>query len=226
MAEALMGTREIEYARRRLGELPRPVRLVVFHQGQGEAGVALERLAGELAALAPNIVADTVRLGRGGQAAEARRQAFGIEQLPAVAVTAGDGSAPDNGIRFYGFPGGYEFDSLLDAIGRVSRDASDLSPELARFVDGLPEARLQVFVTPTCPYCPRMVQLAHRLALRNPGVRAEMVDAAEFPELADRFGVQGVPLTVVDGSMFIEGAVPEARLLQQWRAALAGRSSG
>ena len=59
--------------------------------------------------------------------------------------------------------------------------------------------RLQAFVTPTCPYCPRAVLAAYRLALANPNVVAEGVEASEFPQLAQRYRISGVPDTVIDG---------------------------
>ena len=45
-------------------------------------------------------------------------------------------------------------------------------------------------------------------------VRAEAVEAMEFPELADQYGVHGVPHTTInDGREHVVGAVPEANLV-------------
>jgi protein-disulfide isomerase len=74
---------------------------------------------------------------------------------------------------------------------------------------------IQVFVTPTCPYCPRAVLLAHKLALATEQVRADMVDASEFPELSDRYGVHAVPRTVVNDTVHMEGAIPEAAFVEE-----------
>jgi alkyl hydroperoxide reductase subunit AhpF len=74
---------------------------------------------------------------------------------------------------------------------------------------------LQVFVTPTCPYCPRAALLAHQMALVSDWVTADAVDATEFPELADRYRVRGVPRTIVNDTVHIEGAVPEAMLMAE-----------
>ena len=40
-----------------------------------------------------------------------------------------------------------------------------------------------------------------------------MVEATEFPYLANKYRVMGVPLTVVNEETFIEGARPEARFV-------------
>jgi hypothetical protein len=61
------------------------------------------------------------------------------------------------------------------------------------------------------------VLLAHQIAMENPRmVRAEGVEATEFPELANQFGVMGVPQTVINaGAGMIVGAVPEQNLLAE-----------
>jgi len=46
-----------------------------------------------------------------------------------------------------------------------------------------------------------------------------MVEAMEFPELADRYEVYGVPRTVINDTVAVEGAVPEAYLLERLREA-------
>ena len=42
-----------------------------------------------------------------------------------------------------------------------------------------------------------------------------MVEAIEFPHLANKYQVYGVPLTVINETVRVEGAVPEARLIQE-----------
>jgi predicted DsbA family dithiol-disulfide isomerase len=75
--------------------------------------------------------------------------------------------------------------------------------------------QIQVFVTPTCPYCPRAVILAHALAMASEHVTAAMVEATEFPQLANRYQVYGVPRTVINDVIHVEGAVPESALIQK-----------
>jgi predicted DsbA family dithiol-disulfide isomerase len=51
--------------------------------------------------------------------------------------------------------------------------------------------------------------LAHEMAFASPQITASAVDASEFPDLARRFRVNGVPKTVVDDNTEIMGALPE-----------------
>lgn len=63
--------------------------------------------------------------------------------------------------------------------------------------------------------------LAHQMALESPMVEAEMIEAMEFPELANRHGVSGVPQTTInDGVGTVIGAVPEDHLVHEIRNAL------
>ena len=57
------------------------------------------------------------------------------------------------------------------------------------------------------------MHLAHQLALESDLIRADMVEAIEFPHLTTKYQVQGVPRTVINDSVHIEGAVPEPMLM-------------
>jgi predicted DsbA family dithiol-disulfide isomerase len=59
------------------------------------------------------------------------------------------------------------------------------------------------------------VVLAHKLALASDLVTADMVEATEFPHLSNRYQVQAVPLTVINETIRIEGAVPESVLVSK-----------
>jgi alkyl hydroperoxide reductase subunit AhpF len=58
------------------------------------------------------------------------------------------------------------------------------------------------------------------MALLNPRITADVIEANEFPELSERFNVMGVPKTVVNGVQELVGAQPEARVMAAVRAAL------
>ncbi len=57
--------------------------------------------------------------------------------------------------------------------------------------------------------------LAHRLAVASDKVTADMVEATEFPHLAFRYQVYGVPRIVINEVIHIEGAVPEQSMIQE-----------
>ena len=49
-----------------------------------------------------------------------------------------------------------------------------------------------------------------------------MVEATEFPHLAQKYRVMGVPRSVINEEFHIEGAAPEPMVLDKIREALAG----
>ena len=144
---------------------------------------------------------------------------FNVTNAPGIVIAAKDGSeVTDLGVQYSGIPSGHEFSTLINDILIVSKRDSGLSEKTREFLKNLDKPlHLQVFVTPTCPYCPRAVLLAHQMAMENPQmIRAEGVEATEFPELANRFNVRGVPQTVINsGAGMVVGAVPEQNLVAE-----------
>ena len=57
--------------------------------------------------------------------------------------------------------------------------------------------------------------LAHRLAMESDWIRADMVEATEFPHLATKYQVYGVPRTIINETIHVEGAVPEPMLVSE-----------
>jgi len=149
---------------------------------------------------------------------------FNVTNTPGIVIAAKDNAEVTNlGIQFSGIPSGHEFSTLINDIIIVSKRESGLDENTREFLKNLTEPlHLQVFVTPTCPYCPRAVILAHQMAMENPQmITAEGVEATEFPELASRFNVSGVPQTVINaGKGTVVGAVPEQNLLAEIMRAL------
>jgi glutaredoxin-like protein len=197
-----------------LADLVEPVKFNVFPQ---RAGGALEcsycaetrQLIEEVAALSGKVSVQVRDLLADAELA----QAYGVDKVPAVVVQrAGEPPRP-TGIRFYGIPAGYEFASLIEDLRLVSRGESDLAPATLQALARLDQpVHIQVFVTPTCPYCPQAVLLAHRLALDSDRITADMVEAQEFPQLAHRYNAYGVPRTVINDVVHMEGAQPESTL--------------
>jgi len=184
-------------------KLVAPVRLVMFTQEiECQFCAETRQIVEEVAALSDKITAEIYNFVTDKDQAEA----YGIDKIPAIAIIG----AQDYGIRFYGIPSGYEFSSLFEDIIDVSRGESGLLEPTKKALAHLKEpVHIQVFVTPTCPYCPMAVRLAHRLALESDLVRADMVEAMEFPQLAIKYRVQGVPRSVINETIHQEGAAPE-----------------
>lgn len=197
-----------------------PVKLLIFTQSfECDYCRETREIAEEIATLSPMISVEAHDF-----VAEKELAAqYGIEQIPATVVLLGGDKPKDYGIRFYGIPSGYEFTSLVQDIIQVGSRESGLSETTKQWAASLTKPiHMQVFVTPTCPYCPQAVLLAHKLAMESDLIRADMVEATEFPHLAMKYQVMGVPRTVINEDVHVEGAVPEAMLLNKVKEA-AGR---
>jgi glutaredoxin-like protein len=201
-----------------LADMANEVKILVFTQ-EFECQFCREtrQIVEEVAALSDRIAWETYDF----QGDEEMSQKYNIDKIPAIAILGPKGK--DYGVRYYGIPSGYEFSSFLHDIKAVAAGpvGAGLSPATVETLKALASPiHLQVFVTPTCPYCPQAVTLAHAMAIVSPNVRADMVEATEFPHLAQRYRVMGVPRTVINEEDYLEGAAPESMLLEKIRSAV------
>jgi glutaredoxin-like protein len=156
----------------------------------------------DVAALSDRI---TLRVHEGGTGMEPPD-----ERVPALVLSG----AAKGRVRFFGVPTGLEFAALLEGLTTVARGTSQLTTATKEALETLVrDVHIQVFVTPTCPFCPRAAATALQMAVESAHVTADVVDAAEFPDLVERYGVQGVPKIVVNETTTFVGAEPEARFL-------------
>ena len=137
---------------------------------------------------------------------------YGVDKIPA-SVIEGD---KDYGVRYYGMITGYEFAALLQDIVDVSKRELGLSPKTKEQLKKLNQKiHLQVFTTPTCPYCARAASLAHKFALESDFLSADVIEAMEFPHLVNKYGVLGVPKTIINEQTSVEGSLPEDKFLSE-----------
>ncbi|MER3536061.1 MAG: glutaredoxin [Thermus sp.] len=227
---ALLGPKEQEIVRQRLSTLEKDVEAVLFTDSSTLIAPGKEpclycketkQLMEELTALSDklHLVVYDLSTPEGQRQAQAMR----VEAAPTLILR--EKGLDRVNLRYRGIPAGYEFASLLEDIEMIGRDGHGLPEETVEFLQGLPEeVVLQVFVTPTCPYCPQAVRTAHRFAYASDKVFGEMVEANEFPALSEKYHIHGVPDTIVNhGKARVLGAQPVAAFLQAIREAVGVR---
>lgn len=64
------------------------------------------------------------------------------------------------------------------------------------------------------------MRLAHQFAMESDKVTADMVEASEFPQLAQRYQVMGVPQIVANDQIAARGSLPEPAFLIQILASI------
>ena len=177
---ALLSEQDRQTVRTHLAGITHRVTLLFFTQtiGAPEGALAARQILDEFVDLNDHITLKEVNF----VLEKDRTAQYGITDIPAIALLR-DGV--DTRMRFLGAPAGYEFMSLVEAVMLAGSSDSGLSDESRKLIAEHVSAPLdiQVFVTPTCPHCPRAVTLAHRMAVEHPLIRATCVEATEFMEL-------------------------------------------
>ena len=136
----------------------------------------------------------------------AKAKEYGIDKIPAIAIIG----KKDYGVRIYGIPYGYELQTLIEAIINVSKGKTDLSDNTKSILKEVKSpVHIQVFVTLTCPHCPVAAAVAHKLAIESDLVKADVIETSEFPDLAMKYNVIGVPKIVINEKIEFVGAFNE-----------------
>jgi len=189
-------------------KLEKPVKIVMFTQEvECQYCAQTRQLLGEISALSDKISLEVYDFVADAEKA----RAYGIDKVPAIAIVG----EKDYGVRFYGLPYGYELQTLLEGIITVSRARTDLSEEIKMKLREIKmPIHIQVFVTLTCPYCPMVASLAHKFAIENDLIKADVIEVSEFPHLGFKYGVMGVPKTVINEKVEFVGALPEDLFLE------------
>jgi Alkyl hydroperoxide reductase, large subunit len=120
----------------------------------------------------------------------------GVERSPTLLIN------PDRySIRFTGAPLGEEGRSLIISILMASTGKvllSEASLKRLREIDSRRD--VQVFVSPTCPYCPQQVAYAVSAAIaRRDLISAEIIEIYENRDISERYGIVSVPQTFING---------------------------
>ncbi|OQX88696.1 glutaredoxin [candidate division KSB1 bacterium 4484_87] len=197
------------YLTKEFEKMVNPVKLVFFTQKfECQYCELTHELLGELSELSDKINVEVYDFVENKEKAEQ----YNIARIPAIVVEG----EKDYGIRFYGVPAGYEFSTLVEDIIDVSKGTTTLADETKEALKKLEKpVHIQVFITLTCPYCPRAVRMAHQMAMESELVTGDMVEASEYPQLSNRYGVSAVPKIVINENVSFEGALPEANYLEK-----------
>ncbi|MEM4500100.1 MAG: thioredoxin family protein [Candidatus Woesearchaeota archaeon] len=185
---AILDNETREQVKRMLNRMTDSVQ-VLFFDSNTEYGPYLRELLEELQELNQKIVLKVY------DKTSKEAQDFGIDKFPAV-VLIGKNKGK---IRFFGIPAGYEFSTFIEDLIMVSNGNVELSKKIIDSVSELDKSlHIMVFVTPTCPYCPSAVKLAHQFAMLNENIIADMIEASEFEDLSRQYKVFSVPHTIIN----------------------------
>jgi glutaredoxin-like protein len=215
MEVPLIQEKDREFIKKEFEVLKTPVRLVVFYADSGcDYCNETRQISEELSELSDKVSVSVHNFDAERELADK----FGIDKVPATIVMSEE---KDYGIRYFGIPSGHEFMSVLEDIIMVGTGEVDLQQSTLDVLKSIKQpVHMKVFITPTCPYCPRAVRMAHKFAYVSDFIRGDMIEALEFPALANQYNVMAVPRTVINDRAYLEGAAPENMFIDKILEAL------
>lgn len=190
------------------GQLTEPVELEAYtKKGENEAyGEYMLRFVRDLARLS-----DLIHLSEYASDSDQAKKRD-VSRAPTLLV-----SPEKYAIRFTGAPLGEEARALIQSITLASLGQSLLSDNAKSILAELDgERAVQVYVNPSCPYCPGQFLNAVKCAVERPGlVSAESVETGENQDLAEKHNVGSVPHTVINETFNSVGFMPEERFVME-----------
>lgn len=180
-----------------------PVKIVMFTQEvECQYCSQTRKLTEEIGTITPKVTTEVYDF----MADTTKVKELGIERIPAIAIIG----KKDYGVRIYGIPYGYELQTLIEAIINVSKGKTDLSEKTKTVLkDVKSPVQIKVFVSLTCPHCPGAAAIAHKLAIEYDHIRADVIDTSEFPDVALKYNVIGVPKIVINEKVEFMGEFNE-----------------
>jgi glutaredoxin-like protein len=208
---ALIGEEDRKYLSEQFKkDLKNKVKIIVFTEDSSDCKYCNETLeiTKELGQLSDMISIENYKIN------DAKAKEFNVEFAPTTIITDEEETMSGR-IRYTGIPAGYEFSSLIEDMISVSSGKLELNAHVLEHLDEVDKPiKIMVFVTPTCPYCPKAVRVAHKFAQYNKNITGEMVESIEFPDRADKYGVQSVPHIVINENVQFIGAYPEESFVE------------
>ena len=122
--KTILKKKQQEFARSKLAASAGEVRLVLFTGDKGcRECDKTEKFLSELATLSPQLSLEILTFSEDSE----RAGRLGIERVPGTAILSPAGK--NTGIRYYGIPLGFEFETFVEAIVNAGNQETGLEPE-------------------------------------------------------------------------------------------------
>lgn len=185
--------------------LSAPVALVCL-LGEDEKSAEMAAFVNHVAGLSPLLSVRFLAPGEDQLADEA----LDASLLPATGVYAGEAFGR---MVFHGVPGGKEITGFAGALLNAGGAAKPLDKPTLKDIGKIKKpVDIRVCVSLACHHCAQLVASAQRVAWENPLVTAHMIDANLYPGLVEKYQIQRVPLTVLNGDKTVPGGKTMAEL--------------
>ena len=144
---------------------------------------------------------------------EEEAKKYNVTRIPAILFVDENGREI---IRYSAHPTGAEFVPFLNSIQYFSGVRPYYADQILTHLKKISKSNMKIFITPTCPYCPATVPVLTLFAIVSKGkISAEVIDVNLNPDIAMKYQVQGVPMTVINETEIIHGMFSPQDLLDK-----------
>jgi alkyl hydroperoxide reductase subunit F len=178
-------------------KLAHQVELTLHQTGESDFGRKLEDFIGEVCALSQGKI---------------RFTAESTDSHSSITPCFKIGSEGRTGITYAAIPLGHQFLPFTKAVEQIGGDGFRAQNSNPAASDS--KLELQVLISSECPRCPVVAEEVIRLAGRHPQISLSIVDAEQFSDLTQQYGVKSVPATILDRRLVLIGSVSADRLME------------
>ena len=119
-----------------------------------------------------------------------------LQYLPVTGLYTDD---TYSGVSFHGIPGGKQINAFILAIYNLAGPGQELSDGTRKKIEKLKRpVNVKICVSLGCHHCSGLVTSCQRIAMLNPLIEAEMIDANLYPDLVEKYQIKRVPFMIVN----------------------------
>ena len=108
---------------------------------------------------------------------------------------------------FHGVPGGKEINSFVLAVYNLSGPGQEVPKGLRKKIDKLDKkTNIKICVSLVCHHCPVVVAACQQIAILNPNIEAEMIDAGLYEDLVAQYKIERVPMMILNDTRIVLGS--------------------
>jgi hypothetical protein len=134
----------------------------------------------------------------------------GLPACPCFRISSGEHA----GMVYAALPAGHQLPPFLKALEWLSGEDPAASNSGTAAIPCPTPTEIQVLISENCPHCPKVVEAAAFLSCRHSGISCCVIDAGQFPEIAQKYGVKSTPATILDRRLVLTGGISAGRLLE------------
>ncbi|MBS1482870.1 MAG: pyridine nucleotide-disulfide oxidoreductase [Clostridium sp.] len=115
---------------------------------------------------------------------------------------------------FHGVPGGKEINSFVLAIYNLAGPGQAVPGGLRKKIYKLAQkTNIKICVSLACHHCPVVVTACQHIAILNPNIEAEMIDAALYEDLVARYDIKRIPMIIINDTEIHVGSKEMAEIV-------------